>query len=91
MTEPTYSWNQEKDAFLRETRGIGFGQIIEAIRGGRLLADVPSPRAKFPGQRIYVVDIDGYAIVVPYVREGDQVFLKTLFPDRKAKKRILGN
>jgi hypothetical protein len=34
-------------------------------------------------QRIFVLEIDDYAYVVPYVTNGDVIFLKTLFPSRK--------
>jgi len=36
-----------------------------------------------PGQRVLLVRHGGYVWAVPYVLNGDEVFLKTLFPSRK--------
>jgi len=33
---------------------------------------------------------DGYAFVVPFVADGDVLFLKTIIPSRKMTKRYLG-
>ena len=77
-------WSAEKDLLLRSdpTRGgIGLVECAVAIEEGRILDDLPHPvRA---GQRILVLEIDDYAYVVPYVTEGDTIFLKTMFPSRK--------
>lgn len=40
--------------------------------------------ARYPGQRILVVLICGYAHLVPYVEADDHLFLKTIIPSRKA-------
>ncbi len=37
-----------------------------------------------------IVDIDGYAFVVPFVADGDVLFLKTIIPSRKMTKRYFG-
>lgn len=40
---------------------------------------------RYPGQMIYVVDIDNYLYLVPFVTEPDgTIFLKTIIPSRKA-------
>ena len=39
---------------------------------------------RYPGQRIFVVNIDGYAYLVPFVESESEVFLKTVIPSRKA-------
>ena len=77
-------WNAEKDLLLRSDPargGIGLAECAVAIEEGRILDDLPNPvRA---GQRILVLDINAYAYVVPYVTDGDAIFLKTMFPSRK--------
>ena len=40
-------------------------------------------------QRFYVVDVEGYIYLVPFVREGHTIFLKTIFPSRKHTKQYL--
>jgi hypothetical protein len=37
-----------------------------------------------------VVEIEGYAYLVPCVINGDEYFLKTIIPSRKATKKYLG-
>ena len=41
-------------------------------------------QARYAGQRIFVVNIDGYAYLVPFVEGEGEVFLKTIIPSRKA-------
>ena len=77
-------WSTEKDLLLRFdlTRGgIGFAECAVAIEEGRILDDLPNPTRE--GQRIFVLEINDYAYVVPYVTEGNVIFLKTMFPSRK--------
>ncbi len=45
----------------------------------------------YPNQEVYVVNIDQYVYLVPFVKKSENsVFLKTIFPDRKMTKRYLG-
>jgi hypothetical protein len=77
-------WNAEKDALLRSdaSRGdIGLTECAVAIEEGRILDELPNPART--GQRIFVLEFGGYAYVVPYVTDGDVIFLKTVFPSRK--------
>lgn len=45
---------------------------------------------KYPNQLLYEVDVDGYVHVVPVVREGRILFLKTIYPSRKATRKRSG-
>ncbi len=89
MERRTFAWNAEKNAILRETRGVGFEDVVAAIADDRVLADYPN--ANYPGQNRLVVEIDGYAVIVSYVSDGEVIFFKTLFPDRKARRKLLGH
>lgn len=44
-------------------------------------------QSKYPGQRIFVMNIHGYIYLVPFEENGDQVELKTIIPSRKATKK----
>ncbi|MBU1153780.1 BrnT family toxin [bacterium] len=82
-----YEWNSEKNEWLKEERNISFEQIIFHLLQGDLwkVADHPE-QEKYPRQKIYFVLMDNYIYLVPYVKEGEQVFLKTIIPSRKATK-----
>ncbi len=45
---------------------------------------------RYPGQKISVVLIEGYAYLVPFVETDDEIFLKTIIPSRKATKQHSG-
>ncbi len=80
-----YRWSDEKDLLLRQTRGIGFADVLAAIEAGSLLADLEHPNQdRYPGQRVLLVPLGDYTYAVPYVRDDEGLFLKTIFPSRKA-------
>lgn len=84
-------WNAEKNEILAKERGITFEEIVQRIEQGASVFDVEhSNPVKYPNQRILVVDVDGYAYLVPYVEENGDVFFKTVIPSRKATKKYLG-
>ncbi len=87
---PGYEYSIEKSRKLKEERGISFEEIIYYIENGHLIDTVRHPNeTKYAGQYFYVVDVDGYVYLVPFVRQGDTIFLKTIFPSRKHTKRYL--
>ncbi|MCG6961748.1 MAG: DUF4258 domain-containing protein [Acidobacteria bacterium] len=86
-----FSWSAEKNDQLREERGISFEEIVFHIERGDILDLLQHPnQEKYPGQRIFVVNVDGYAYLVPFVEDEVQVFLKTIIPSRKATRDYLG-
>ena len=46
--------------------------------------------ATYPNQRLFIVMIDEYVYLVPYVENDDEIFLKTVIPSRKATRQYLG-
>jgi hypothetical protein len=44
---------------------------------------------KYPGQKIATVRIGDYAYLIPYVQEGEETFLKTIIPSRKATNKYV--
>jgi len=84
-------WNAEKNQKLIEERGVSFEDVLFSLQSGGLLDDGPSPRQEtYPNQRMFVVLIDAYAYLVPYVEDESGIFLKTIIPSRKATKTYLG-
>ena len=85
------NWNAEKNRKLIEERSISFEAIIFCLQSGGLLDDVSHPnKEKYPHQRIFVVAVDEYVYLVPYVESDEEIFLKTVVPSRKATKQYLG-
>lgn len=85
-----FDWDDEKNKILIKSRGISFEEIKVAVESGYLLDSYNHPNQKrYPGQRIMVVEIEDYAYLVPYVRDEEKVFLKTIIPSRKATKKYL--
>ncbi len=85
-----FRWSAEKGDMLTARRGISFEQIVAAILHGGVLDILAHPNAaKFPRQKVMVVECDGYAYLVPYVEEREYLFLKTIIPSRKATRDYL--
>ena len=89
--EPGFSWSAEKDRQLIDQRGVSFESVVSAIEQGGLVDVVEHPNQdRYPGQLIYVVEIDEYLHLVPFVKEMDGTrFLKTIIPSRKATRDYL--
>lgn len=45
--------------------------------------------ALYPNQKIFVLEIDDYIYLVPFVENESEVFLKTIIPSRKFTKKYL--
>ena len=85
-----FRWDPQKNETLRAERGTSFERVVVAIESGGLLDILAHPNTRrYPRQRILVVSVDGYALLVPYVEEDDYYFLKTIIPSRKATRTYL--
>ena len=85
----TFEWDSRKNDRLVAERGLSFENIVAVIEQYGVLDDIENPSANFPNQRALVVAIDNYAVLVPYVQDGDTKFLKTAFPGRRATRLYL--
>lgn len=84
------NWNAEKNQTLMNERGISFEDVLFSIQQRALLDDISHPnKHKYPNQRVFVVNIDAYAYLVPYLENDEEIFLKTIIPSRKATKHYL--
>jgi hypothetical protein len=85
-----FDWNDEKNEFLKSTRGVSFEEVVFHIQNGDVLDVIKHPNAdRYPKQNIIVLNIEGYVYLVPYVKERGVRFLKTIIPSRKATKEYL--
>ena len=85
-----FEWDEEKNKWLKSERSVSFEQVVFSIENGKLLDIIRHPNpSKYKGQCIYVIEIEEYAYMVPYLEDDDVIFLKTIFPSRKYTKIYL--
>jgi len=86
-----FDWSTIKNRQLIEQRGISFERVVSAVEQRGLLGVLQHPNQdRYPGQSIYVVDIEEYIYLVPFVMENDGTrFLKTIIPSRKGTRDYL--
>lgn len=86
-----YAWNSDKNELLIQERGISFEDIVLNIHLGNEVDIYDHPnQERYPRQKISVVLVEGYAYLVPFVENKDEIFLKTIIPSRKATKYYSG-
>jgi len=87
-----FNWNSNKSEELIKDRGISFEEVVFCIMHEGLLDVIEHPnKSKYPNQNIFIVAIDEYVYLVPFVEEDEVVFLKTIIPSRKMTKKYLGD
>jgi hypothetical protein len=75
---------------LQHVRGIGFADVITCIQKGGRLATIKHPHPeKYPNQNMYIVHCKKYVYSVPFIEDEERIFLKTIIPSRKLKKKYL--
>ena len=72
-----FAWNPLKSERLKKTRGVSF----EEITRGKYIDTRQHPNRGH--QKILIYEYKGYLWAVPYVVEGEKIFLKTIYPSRK--------
>ena len=82
-----FNWNSEKNKKLIKERGVSFEICLVKIEGGDILDVLDN--INYPNQRIFVLEIDDYVYLVPFVENENEVFLKTIIPSRKFTKKYL--
>ena len=85
-----FTWDEDKNNLLKETRNISFEEIVLSLSNNKLLEVVEHPnKQKYPNQRIFIVEVRDYAYIVPFVEDEEKYFLKTIYPSREATKNYL--
>lgn len=92
MEKPHFEFSADKNQQLIKERHISFEDVIAALANEKLLDTIAHHnKEKYPNQEIYIIDINGYAYLVPFVRKDEYtVFLKTIVPSRKLTKKYIG-
>jgi hypothetical protein len=83
-------WNPAKNEWLKKHRHVCFEDIVLRIHTGHVLAVVEHPnQKKYPDQKLMIINIEGYAYIVPFIFKDEYYFLKTIIPSRKYTKIYL--
>ncbi|QOP42658.1 toxin [Sulfurimonas sediminis] len=86
-----FKWNIEKNKLLKAERGVCFEDVVTQIHEDKVLDIVKHPNTdKYPHQKMYIVCLQNYVHMVPYVKENDEIFFKTIVPSRKMNKLYKG-
>lgn len=85
-----FAWDEAKNELLKRERSVSFEEAVYHINNGDLLAKLDHPnRAKYPHQQVFILEIDGYVHMVPFVEDKERYFLKTIIPSRKLTRDYL--
>ena len=86
-----FTWDPEKNEKLKVEREISFEEIMFHVERGDILDILEHPnQEKYGGQRVFVIEVEGYAYLVPFLETENEVVLKTIIPSRKATRQYLG-
>ena len=83
-----FTWSSSKNDWLRKERDISFEEILILIDQGCLIDVVDHPnQSKYPEQRIFIINVQGYVYLAPFKEHSDRIELKTIIPSRKATRK----
>jgi hypothetical protein len=75
---------------IKKERNITFEEVVFHIQQDHILAISEHPNQKlYANQRMFILTINDYAYLVPFVESKQDVFLKTIIPSCKATKKYL--
>jgi len=86
-----FDWNDKKNATLKKERNLTFEEIVFHITHDGLLDVIQHPnQEKYSNQKMFIVNVEGYVCLVPFIEDDEIIFLKTIFPSRKMTRKYLG-
>ncbi|MEK9179778.1 MAG: BrnT family toxin [Patescibacteria group bacterium] len=87
----SFDWDEQKNTKLKNERGISFELALGAILSDNLISVERNPSSKHSNQFMYIIKMNNYCYLVPFVKHGKKIFLKTIIPSRKATKKYINN
>jgi len=86
-----FKWDAEKNKLLKKERNVCFEDVVALIYEDKVLDVIVHPNTqKYPHQKIYILRLQGYVYMVPFVKNRDEIWLKTIVPSRKMNKLYKG-
>ena len=83
-----FAWDEQKNRKLIKERGISFEAIVSYIEEGNIIG-IAHGKGKFSHQKQFLIVVNNYIYVVPFVEEEECIFLKTIIPSRRMTKKFL--
>jgi uncharacterized DUF497 family protein len=81
-----FTWDEEKNDWLKAERFVSFEEIANELLEGRYLDIVKNPARS--NQRYFVLSLHEYTWLVPFVIDDERrIVMKTAFPSRKYHRR----
>lgn len=66
---------------------MSFEEVVYHLENDEILDVREHPnQERYPGQKIFVIELSDYVYLVPFVETDEEIFLKTIIPSRKARK-----
>ena len=85
-----FDTSDEKNAWLLAIRNVTLEDVVFWIMHSELLDILEHPKKeRYPNQQVFIVNMDDYAYIVPFVEDDTRVFLKTIIPNRKVTRNYL--
>ena len=90
-TKKPFLWDFKKNSQLQAERGISFRTAVRAIRDGKILNVIEhSDKAKYPLRQIFILEVDQYVYLVPFIESSENIYLETIIPNMKMRKKYYG-
>ncbi|MBE8221312.1 MAG: toxin [Bdellovibrionales bacterium] len=83
-----FNWDDEKNNLLKASRNMSFEQVLDCFENGNFFGVYENPSSNFSHQEVFLVKINDYPCIVPFTKNKDEIFLKTIIPDRRFKQFI---
>ena len=84
-----FAWNCEKNLELIEIRSISFERVVSHIEKYGYLDLIEHPnKAKYPNQKIFIVDIENYAYLIPFIETETEYFFKNYHTKSQSNKKV---
>jgi len=87
MSDFEFNWSDEKNVLLKRERNVCFEDVVTAIKNNRLLDIIKNQSKNHQDQHCLIIDISSSAYIVPFVKENQTLFLKTIYKSRKQTKK----
>ncbi len=83
-------FNKEKSIQLKKERGVSLEEVAKIIERNGFTGIVEHPnKKKYPKQKMFLVQIEEYIFIIPFVEDEKKIFLKTIYPSRKYTKKYI--